>query len=411
MDSRQEPRISDVFTKIYARRIQIYFCSTQAGIAPGGFGHTIQSLLLGVTTTSAFKAHPAIQRRHFYARGADATIHGNIVRWSPFFPINSLMTCDPISYYWHIWRLSSESALRPFTDYFVTACLRGTQLTEIYNNIAAWSNEHADAAVAVLKWMKDNDEVILASTRYVGGDPLAGEPYGYAHFTKGNRGIIVIRNPSLQPHTMQILLDETAGMWPSKERYVIRVVYPFTKALPETVTYGSLCNRELGGHQVQVIEIWPLNKLPQPMPIGHSYQIVQHGPRTTTFRLNRDIEMLEFFSPVNILGADRIPGHANRFALQLSGKESVEPTSPVKPVEVTGHVDDLAYVVSVNVPEGAYGRVSMLFSKPKLQGHMMLDGNLVVCDAPHLCLPDALGRAENEPGYAGCRFELESIRP
>jgi len=128
---------------------------------------------------------------------------------------------------------NAESPLRPFTDYYVTACLRGTQMTEVYNNISAWDDAHADAAAAVLKWMVANDDVLLASARFIGGDPLAGEPYGYAHFTREGRGIIVIRNPALEPRTFDVPFDETAGMWPGEKEHVVRIVYPFTLALPE----------------------------------------------------------------------------------------------------------------------------------------------------------------------------------
>ncbi len=50
------------------------------------------------------------------------------------------------------------------------------QMIEVYNNISAWSEAHADAAAAILKWVKAHDDVLLASTRYFGSDPLAAEP-------------------------------------------------------------------------------------------------------------------------------------------------------------------------------------------------------------------------------------------
>ena len=154
----------------------------------------------------------------------DAIVRGNLVRWSPYFPLDSLMMHDPVSYWWHKWDVHSESPLRPFTDYLVPAWLRGSQMAEIGNNISAWDDAHADAAVAVLKWMKANDDVILASTRYIGGDPLRGEPYGYAHFTKENRGIIVVRNPTIEHRVIEIPFDEAAGMWPGEKEYVVRMV-------------------------------------------------------------------------------------------------------------------------------------------------------------------------------------------
>ena len=172
-----------------------------------------------------------------------------------------------------------------FTDYFVMACLRGTQMTEIYNDISAWSDAHADTAAAVLKWIKAYDDIILASTRYIGGDPLEGEPYGYAHFTKDNRAIIVVRNPTIEQRTITIGLDERAGMWPSDKQYVVRTIYPYMETEPEAVRYGSICRQNLYGDEVRVLEILPLDNLPEPIPLGCRYQVVSRNANKTVFRI------------------------------------------------------------------------------------------------------------------------------
>ena len=197
---------------------------------------------------------------------ADATIRGNIVRWSPFFPINSLMTVDPISYWWHDWNVRAESPLRPFSDYFLTACLRGTQMIEIYNNISAWSEAHADAAAAILKWMKAHDDVLLASTRYFGGDPLAARRMAMPISPGKTAESSWFATLPWRRGLIEIPLDESMGMWPGEKPYAVRIVYPYTMVLPETVRYGSKFSQPLWGHEVLVLEVWPLDALPEPMP-------------------------------------------------------------------------------------------------------------------------------------------------
>jgi hypothetical protein len=329
----------------------------------------------------------------------DATIRGNIVRWSPYFPINSLMTCDPISYCWPLWDVHNESRLRPFTDYLVTACLRGTQMIEIYNNIAAWSDAHADAAADILKWMKAHDDVLLASTRYLGGDPLAGQPYGYAHFTKQNRGILVVRNPALESRTLEIPFDESVGMWPGEKQYAVRIVYPYTKVLPETVRYGSKCSQRLLGHEAIVLEVWPLCALPEPMPVGRRYQVTARESGKTTFRLEAGPDTVEVLSPVKIIGGTPVDGKPGRYVVRAAGARVADHdngSDTVGPPRMGGD----CYVVPVRSAEGVRTRVAFQFAERGVKGETLLDGSPAAADTPHLLLPDAKDRKEGKKALA-----------
>ena len=97
----------------------------------------------------------------------DETILGNVVKWSPYFPLNSVMTADPISYEWYKWDVHSESPVRAVADHFVTAASRGGQAFEVHSNISAWSKDHYDAVAAILCWMRANDDVLLAHSRFI----------------------------------------------------------------------------------------------------------------------------------------------------------------------------------------------------------------------------------------------------
>jgi hypothetical protein len=272
-------------------------------------------------------------------------------------------------------------------------------MIEVYNNISAWSEAHADAAAAVLKWMKAHDEVLLASTRYFGGDPLAGEPYGYAHFTKDNRAVIVVRNPSLEPGTITVPFDETTGMWPGDRRYVLRIVYPFLMALPHSITYGSKHEQPLAGHEVVVLEIWPAESLPEPMPIARRYTVESRQAGKTSFRLQQASGPLHVFSPVKVANGTLLEASPPRYAVAVAGPQPA-PTSPAakgtdrSSPPARPRIDGDRCLVPVRVPEGGRTRVAFRFAEPQVRGELLLDGEPMAAEAPHVRLPDAANRKQ-----------------
>jgi len=272
--------------------------------------------------------------------------------------------------------------------------LRGTQMTEIYNNISAWSGAHADAAVAVLKWMRDNDPVILASTRYFGGAPLRGEPYGYAHFTEANRGVIMARNPEIGPRGITIPFDETTGVWPGDKEYVVRIVYPYTLVLPKTVRYGDRFEDRLNGHEVRVYEIWPIDALPEPMPVGCRYQVTARDAEKTVFRLETVPKLLQVLSPVAVRKGTAQSGDSHRFTLPGADYQPPQPATQAEAKQPLqkARIDGDQYVVPVRVPQHSRARVALVFGRAKLEGTATLDGKTVDVDAPHLRLSDAVNR-------------------
>lgn len=323
----------------------------------------------------------------------DENILGNIVQWSPYFPLNSIWTAEPIGYQWFDWNVRSESPVRAVADYFVTAASRGGQLLDVHSNIAAWSEDHSDAAAAVLRWMQANDDVLLAYTRFIGGSPGAGDPYGYAHFNKRNRGIIMVRNPGVEPREIDIRIDETAGAWPTNKKYVVRCVYPYTEVLAETVGYGSVVRRRLNGEEVQVLEILPLDSLPEPMPIGRRYQVTSREAGATTYRLASQSGKIEFFSPVPIENARAVKQSPYRFVTTTSAMKSPNAVlDGIKPLKT--RVEKGQYIVTLELPQGAVARVSFLFRQRGITGQLFLDGKPIEADAPHLRLADSKGRTD-----------------
>ena len=63
-----------------------------------------------------------------------------------------------------------------------------------------------DDLAEAAKWSRANAEV-LKDTHWIGGDPAWLEVYGWASWTPA-RGILVLRNPSDQPQTIRIQLQD-----------------------------------------------------------------------------------------------------------------------------------------------------------------------------------------------------------
>jgi len=194
----------------------------------------------------------------------DAVVRGNLVQWSPFYPLSSLMHCSPINHWWHKWNARYKEPLDRFADYVLMSYLRGSQMTEIYLNIAALTDEHRDVLASIMNWAAKHDEVLLAGTRYIGGDPMAGEVYGYAHFTKDGRGIIGLRNPHVIPQKFELKLGEECGLRPTEGRHRLRTLYPYCSVLPARPKWGESVPLELPGHEVLVIEVTPAGGREEP---------------------------------------------------------------------------------------------------------------------------------------------------
>ena len=154
---------------------------------------------------------------------------------------------------------SSGDPLINFCHDAVLYVLRGSFLRELYVPPASLTDEYKDVLAGVLRWSQSAvvNEVVLADTRQVLGDPDQLQTYGYAHFTPQNRGIVVLRNPSIETQQAELALDEAAGMRPDSRRYQAHAIYPYRRVFTSDVLYGGPLEIELDGLEVLVLEILP----------------------------------------------------------------------------------------------------------------------------------------------------------
>lgn len=113
---------------------------------------------------------------------------------------------------------------------FTPEGLRQWQVNDIQATLA-WFHYHAD-------------ELGTRHTRMVGGDPAAGEVYGYLHPSE-DAAWLVLRNPSVAPKRIQTDFKAWLGYHPN----TIRQVYPFWQDL-------RITSMELLGHEVVVLKLF-----------------------------------------------------------------------------------------------------------------------------------------------------------
>ncbi|GGH17236.1 enterotoxin [Silvibacterium dinghuense] len=122
----------------------------------------------------------------------DGQTYQNIVQAGPLFPLNSLMLHGLI-YAREAEHLSDDPG-HDFADEVHSYFGSGTQLQEMYITPSLLSSADWDVLAESARWSRAN-AAILRDTHWVGGNPLHGEVYGWASWSK-HGGILVLRNPS-----------------------------------------------------------------------------------------------------------------------------------------------------------------------------------------------------------------------
>jgi hypothetical protein len=82
----------------------------------------------------------------------------------------------------------------------------GTQLQEMYITPSLLSSKNWDDLAEAANWSRSNAKV-LKDTHWVGGDPAWLDVYGWASWTP-QKGILVLRNPSDKPKTIDLTLQQ-----------------------------------------------------------------------------------------------------------------------------------------------------------------------------------------------------------
>jgi hypothetical protein len=130
----------------------------------------------------------------------DADTHQHVVQRGPLYPLNSLMLHGLI-YAKHANHLMDDPG-HDFHDEIRVYFGNGTQLQEMYVTPSFLTAENWDTLAESANWSRRNAET-LRDTHWVGGDPYALEPYGWAAWSPGH-ATLTLRNPSDQWKTIAL---------------------------------------------------------------------------------------------------------------------------------------------------------------------------------------------------------------
>jgi hypothetical protein len=188
---------------------------------------------------------------------------------------------------------------------------RGCRLLTLYINPQHFQHGDRDWAFlgSILRWVRHHSRT-LENTELILGDPLAREPYGYAHW-EGNRGIVALRNPFIEPRTVRLVLDESFG-WQrpaagaAAPPLVARVVYPYHQLLAGDHRYGAAVECLLQGYETKVLQFEPADQAPA-LPVGIPYvERERAGNRLTLDVYGRPGQRFTFRTPSGGSGITKV---------------------------------------------------------------------------------------------------------
>jgi len=155
-------------------------------------------------------------------------------------PLSALMNHSPITYKWQQDMYKSEQGpLRTYADVYVWEFMRGNGLIEMYMNVLNMTEPQHKLWGQVSAWAVANDRILLADSRFIGGQPYKEDVYGYAHFTADNDGLVGVRNPALHAQPFTFTLDEKAGFKNNGMTHEMRVIFPYMMPMGNQFKYGD----------------------------------------------------------------------------------------------------------------------------------------------------------------------------
>ena len=321
----------------------------------------------------------------------------------PYFPATGYINHGAISHDWMRWQNRAPQPRQAFVDYVAMMFLVGPQIAEYILCLPELSEKNRDDLAAVHRWGIARDAWLLADTRPVGGDPMQGKAYGFAHVAVGNRGVIGLRNPTILPRNLKLVFDEKLGLWPSPGPLRVTTTYPYTRTEKQLVAYGESLEINLSPSELRVLEIGPPETLSRPVTLGCREQLLVAEPeRTTIGLLGNDATTVQLVSPTAIkevlLDGKPCPvaRDARQATIELPAATADAPTVRISDYSLVDGQAELTMQLSTDVPKGVSSSLVLLASGSqsgvvKLEASVQCMGKDLEVEAPHLYLRDRAG--------------------
>lgn len=227
---------------------------------------------------------PSISHRDAAITYRDYVLYDDLRAQDLWFPLSNLMTHGIIK-----GRLQSlgtrAEPLDKFTNNALLYFARGVSMWELYISPDLLTDRQWDALAQSIKWAKHHFK-LLQHTELIGGDPGSGEPYGYAHF-QGNHGIVIVRNPVMNPQSLQLQFTHALGLDTAATNLVMERVYPNRWIAPALYGTGDAVSIPLQGYETATYEIYPMEEATQPLLAGAEFEMTSTSSGEATLHVLR----------------------------------------------------------------------------------------------------------------------------
>ncbi len=206
----------------------------------------------------------------------DQVLHDNFLVSHYQFPFSGLMTHGIIKGRLNYLGGKNET-LRDFTNNAVIYFSRGVMMWELYITPSILSREEWDNLAQTIRWAYANQKV-LKHTRFVLGNPAAGEIYGYLH-SSPKRLLVTLRNPDIFPQKIALPVDQWIPEQWRDAQLLVKIVYPYrlNHLLQGSTSHPFALTLE--GNEIVVLEILPAALETDPLPLDTRYAIQVEGNR------------------------------------------------------------------------------------------------------------------------------------
>ena len=180
-------------------------------------------------------------------------------------------------------KLNSQESKATFRNYLYMSLSRGTGFEELYIKPSQLAAYDWDVLAEGLQWAYEVFPT-FGRVRMHGGDPKAGEVYGYTAWQR-EQGYVTVHNPADKPQSYFFKLDRAFGLLSGGGMFhVSSPLEGSTRGIPEVVYAGDTLTLLMEPHEIRVLNFttqpkeWPaLKKLqsrtsddfkPAPMPVS-----------------------------------------------------------------------------------------------------------------------------------------------
>jgi len=155
----------------------------------------------------------------------------------------------------------------PFLNDGIITVMRGHSFLPLYINPNYMSGRWS-ALAGLLTWARNNSGTILANTypllpvswqngnvpQFTTAAVMPREIYGYAHCVNNN-GLVVLRNPWIQPQTYTLTLNESIGFDSQAVGLAAVSLYPENRVYGQNLNYGNTFTFSIAPYETIVLTI------------------------------------------------------------------------------------------------------------------------------------------------------------